>query len=117
MRCLSPLAHPIVLDNTPLTLSLSPSLSMEGSVVNLPGVIALKNKYKAYLYLDEAHSIGALGSSGRGVVQVRRVSLLIPNLSTVFGATCAIALEGPPPDLPSLERCPPLALWLQREGR
>jgi len=52
-----------------------PSLfSMEGSVVNLPGVIALKTKYKAYLYLDEAHSIGALGSSGRGVVQVRRVS-------------------------------------------
>lgn len=31
---------------------------MEGSVVNLPAVIALKKKYKAYLYLDEAHSIG-----------------------------------------------------------
>lgn len=31
-------------------------------------MIALKKKYKAYLYLDEAHSIGALGPSGRGVV-------------------------------------------------
>ncbi|KAL7872245.1 hypothetical protein SRHO_G00072280 [Serrasalmus rhombeus] len=42
--------------------------SMEGSIVRLPEVIALKKKYKAYLYLDEAHSIGALGPGGRGVV-------------------------------------------------
>lgn len=42
--------------------------SMEGSIVRLPEVIALKKKYKAYLYLDEAHSIGALGPTGRGVV-------------------------------------------------
>lgn len=40
---------------------------MEGSIVNLPKIINLKKKYKAYLYLDEAHSIGALGKSGRGV--------------------------------------------------
>ncbi|XP_076874265.1 serine palmitoyltransferase 2b isoform X2 [Brachyhypopomus gauderio] len=42
--------------------------SMEGSIVRLPEIIALKKKYKAYLYLDEAHSIGALGPRGRGVV-------------------------------------------------
>ncbi|TKS75882.1 Serine palmitoyltransferase 2 [Collichthys lucidus] len=42
--------------------------SMEGSIVRLPEVIALKKRYKAYLYLDEAHSIGALGPKGRGVV-------------------------------------------------
>ncbi|TNN60932.1 Serine palmitoyltransferase 2 [Liparis tanakae] len=42
--------------------------SMEGSVVRLPEVIALKKRYRAYLYLDEAHSIGALGPRGRGVV-------------------------------------------------
>jgi len=36
--------------------------SMEGSICNLPAIIALKNKYKAYLYLDEAHSIGLLQS-------------------------------------------------------
>ena len=34
----------------------------------MPEIIALKKKYKAYLYLDEAHSIGALGPTGRGVV-------------------------------------------------
>jgi serine palmitoyltransferase len=41
---------------------------MEGSITRLPEVIRLKKKYKAYLYLDEAHSIGALGPDGRGVV-------------------------------------------------
>jgi serine palmitoyltransferase len=43
--------------------------SMEGSIVRLPEIVALKKRYKAYLYLDEAHSIGALGKTGRGVVE------------------------------------------------
>jgi len=42
--------------------------SMEGSIISLPEVIRLKKKYKAYLYLDEAHSVGATGPRGRGVV-------------------------------------------------
>uniref|UniRef100_A0A915IY55 Aminotransferase class I/classII domain-containing protein n=1 Tax=Romanomermis culicivorax TaxID=13658 RepID=A0A915IY55_ROMCU len=33
--------------------------SMEGTIVNLPGILALAKKYKAYVFLDEAHSIGA----------------------------------------------------------
>ncbi len=32
--------------------------SMEGTIVNLPELIALKKQYKAYLFVDEAHSIG-----------------------------------------------------------
>ena len=43
--------------------------SMEGEVVNLREIVALKKRYKAYLYLDEAHSIGALGRTGRGVCE------------------------------------------------
>ncbi|XP_059142148.1 serine palmitoyltransferase 2-like isoform X1 [Physella acuta] len=42
--------------------------SMEGSIVRLPDVLRLKKKYKAYVYLDEAHSIGAMGPHGKGVV-------------------------------------------------
>ena len=48
--------------------------SMEGSLCKLPEIIALKNKYRAYLYVDEAHSIGALGSHGRGVVEYYQVN-------------------------------------------
>ena len=42
--------------------------SMEGVIVNLPEIIRIKKKYKAYLYIDEAHSIGAIGPNGKGVV-------------------------------------------------
>lgn len=65
--------------------------SMEGSIVRLPEVIALKNKYKAYLYLDEAHSIGALGPTGRGVVEYfginpRDIDVLMGTFTKSFGA-------------------------------
>ncbi|XP_076156420.1 serine palmitoyltransferase 2 isoform X1 [Alosa pseudoharengus] len=65
--------------------------SMEGSVVRLPEVVALKKKYKAYLYLDEAHSIGALGPYGRGVVDYfgldpRDVDIMMGTFTKSFGA-------------------------------
>lgn len=41
--------------------------SMEGVICKLPEIVRLKKKYKAFLYVDEAHSIGALGPRGRGV--------------------------------------------------
>lgn len=40
---------------------------MEGEILRLPEIIEIKKKYKAYLYVDEAHSIGALGSHAKGV--------------------------------------------------
>lgn len=40
--------------------------SMEGEACNLRAIVEVKKKYKAYLYLDEAHSIGALGETGKG---------------------------------------------------
>ncbi|KAL8292457.1 hypothetical protein RQP46_001069 [Phenoliferia psychrophenolica] len=41
--------------------------SMEGDLANLPRIIELKARYKFFLFMDEAHSIGALGKNGRGV--------------------------------------------------
>lgn len=63
---------------------------MEGSVVRLPEVIALKKRYKAYLYLDEAHSIGALGPNGRGVVDYfgldpKDVDIMMGTFTKSFG--------------------------------
>jgi len=48
--------------------------SMEGDICDLQNIVALKKKYKAYLYVDEAHSIGSLGKSGKGVCDYWGVS-------------------------------------------
>ncbi|MBN3292122.1 SPTC3 palmitoyltransferase, partial [Polypterus senegalus] len=66
--------------------------SMEGSIVRLPEIIALKKKYKAYLYLDEAHSIGAVGPTGRGVVEFfeldpRDIDVLMGTFTKSFGSS------------------------------
>nr|XP_060641960.1 LOW QUALITY PROTEIN: serine palmitoyltransferase 3 [Anolis sagrei ordinatus] len=65
--------------------------SMEGSIVRLPEIVALKRKYKAYLYLDEAHSIGAIGPTGKGVVEYfgmdpNDVDVLMGTFTKSFGA-------------------------------
>ncbi|MEI7846197.1 MAG: aminotransferase class I/II-fold pyridoxal phosphate-dependent enzyme [Chloroflexota bacterium] len=41
--------------------------SMDGDVIDLPAVVALCRKYGAYLMMDEAHSVGVLGKTGRGI--------------------------------------------------
>ncbi len=40
--------------------------SMEGDIVKLPKVIELAKKYHARVMIDDAHSCGVLGKSGRG---------------------------------------------------
>jgi serine palmitoyltransferase len=47
--------------------------SMEGDICNLAEVVKICKKYKVFLYVDEAHSIGALGKTGRGVCEYRGV--------------------------------------------
>jgi 8-amino-7-oxononanoate synthase len=41
--------------------------SMDGDIINLPRVAELCRKYGAWLMVDEAHSIGVLGKTGRGI--------------------------------------------------
>ena len=41
--------------------------SMDGDIIDLPGVIDLCRKHNALLMVDEAHSLGVLGATGRGV--------------------------------------------------
>ncbi|KAK3092967.1 hypothetical protein FSP39_009476 [Pinctada imbricata] len=65
--------------------------SMEGSIACLPDVIRLKKKYKAYVYLDEAHSIGAMGPHGKGVVDYfgldpREIDIMMGTFTKSFGA-------------------------------
>src|SRR5262249_10890050 len=52
--------------------------SMDGDLPDLPQFIALKKKHKALLMVDEAHSLGVLGPTGRGIGEqygVRRADL------------------------------------------
>lgn len=65
--------------------------SMEGTMCNLPVLVELKKKYKYYLFVDEAHSVGAIGPRGRGVcdyfgVDPAEVDILMGTLTKSFGA-------------------------------
>ena len=54
---------------------------MEGDTPDLPALVALKKKYGAYLWIDEAHSIGALGATGRGLCEHQHVDALDIDIS------------------------------------
>ncbi len=41
--------------------------SMDGDIINFPKVVELCQKYNAWLMVDEAHSVGVLGKTGRGI--------------------------------------------------
>lgn len=41
--------------------------SMDGNIPDLPRIVELKKKYNCMLLVDEAHSLGVLGKTGRGV--------------------------------------------------
>ena len=65
--------------------------SMEGTIINLPEIIRIKKRYKCYVYLDEAHSIGAIGHKGRGVFDYfgcdpTDIDLLMGTFTKSFGA-------------------------------
>jgi len=65
--------------------------SMEGEMCCLPEIVALKKKYKCYLYVDEAHSVGALGATGRGIAEYKSVDpkdidIMMGTFTKSFGA-------------------------------
>ncbi|KOB76516.1 Serine palmitoyltransferase 2 [Operophtera brumata] len=64
---------------------------MEGSIVPLAALVALKKRLGLQLYLDEAHSVGAMGARGRGVTEHARVppadvDVLMGTFTKSFGA-------------------------------
>lgn len=43
--------------------------SMDGDILDLPAALELKQKFEAWMLLDEAHSFGVLGQTGRGLAE------------------------------------------------
>jgi 8-amino-7-oxononanoate synthase len=41
--------------------------SMDGDIIDLPGLSAACRRHNAWLMIDEAHSLGVLGATGRGI--------------------------------------------------
>jgi 8-amino-7-oxononanoate synthase len=41
--------------------------SMDGDIIDFPKMVELCRKYNAWLMIDEAHSVGVLGKTGRGI--------------------------------------------------
>ena len=41
--------------------------SMDGDIIDFPKIVELAQKYNAWLMIDEAHSVGVLGKTGRGI--------------------------------------------------
>ena len=72
--------------------------STDGDIANLPAVIALKQKYKSFLMVDEAHSIGTIGKTGRGIgeyydIDPNHIDLWMGTLSKSF-ASCGGYIAG-----------------------
>jgi 8-amino-7-oxononanoate synthase len=75
--------------------------SMDGDVADLAGLVSLKERHKAWLLIDEAHSIGVLGNEGRGLwehagVDPQQIDLIIGTLSKTL-VSCGGFVAGKQP--------------------
>lgn len=66
--------------------------SMDGDMPDLRRVVELKRKHQTWLMVDEAHSIGVLGPSGRGIaehfgIDPGEIDFIIGTLSKTFAAS------------------------------
>lgn len=65
--------------------------SMDGDIPDLPQLITICRRQGAWLMVDEAHSIGVLGETGRGIsehfgIPAGEIDLIVGTLSKAFGA-------------------------------
>jgi len=63
--------------------------SVDGDLAPLADIVDIVKKHKAVLMLDDAHGLGALGPTGRGVAEMhglmRHVDLMVGTFSKSFG--------------------------------
>ena len=63
--------------------------SMDGHIANLPGICDLADKYDAIVMVDDSHSVGFMGSRGRGTHEFHdcmdRIDILTGTLGKALG--------------------------------
>ena len=76
--------------NTNVLIVVEGLYSMMGDRAPLTDIVSVKNKYDAYLVVDEAHSLGVLGQNGRGLAEEANVEdsvdFIIGTFSKSLGA-------------------------------
>ena len=75
--------------------------SMDGDYPDLPKFVEVKRRHQAMLMVDEAHSIGTMGKTGRGIsehfnVAANKVDVWMGTLSKAFGS-CGGYIAGSKP--------------------
>jgi 8-amino-7-oxononanoate synthase len=63
--------------------------SMEGDIANLPGIVALAEKYNANIMVDDAHGFGVLGDNGRGTASHFRLTDKVDLMMGTFSKSLA----------------------------
>lgn len=86
-QLLSQLRH----DYRRVLVAVEGTYSMDGDFPDLPEFLRVKKKHKVFLMVDEAHSIGTLGDTGRGIsehfgMDPRDVDIWMGTLSKSFGS-------------------------------
>ncbi len=63
--------------------------SMEGDIVRLPRLVEIAKKYRARLYVDDAHGMGVLGETGRGTMEHYNAFDDVDLITTTFSKSFA----------------------------
>lgn len=72
--------------------------SMDGDIAEIPKLIAIKKQFNSFLMIDEAHSIGVLGKTGKGIreyynIDAKDIDIWMGTLSKAF-ASCGGYVAG-----------------------
>jgi len=68
--------------------------SMDGNVAPLDKIVELANKYNAMVMVDESHSAGVVGKTGRGVTELFNISGKVEIITGTLGKAFGGAIGG-----------------------